>query len=373
MKFEITSRSAWFPARTGILSTAHGDFETPVFMPVGTNATVKAVAPRDLESLGVSIVLANSYHLYLRPGHKLVEELGGLHCFMGWSRPILTDSGGFQVYSLARLRDISEEGVTFRSHLDGSLHFIGPKEAMEIQMSLGADMAMAFDECVPYPASHDYVMRSVGLTTRWAQRCLDAWKGVNQSLFAIVQGGMYPDLRELSARALVRLGFDGYAIGGLSVGEDRAVRLAMIEATKRCLPEDRPVYLMGVGTPEDLVEGSMRGIDMFDCVMPTRNARNGMLFTEKGRLSIKNLRYRNDLLPPDEECGCYTCSNFSRAYLRHLFLSGEILAYQLNTIHNLSYYMHLMCGIREAIRQNRLDKFREKFYERQTLLKEEVT
>ncbi len=373
LQFEITSKSLTGKARTGILSTAHGSFETPVFMPVGTHASVKAISPRDLESIGVGIILANAYHLYLRPGHKLVEELGGLRRFMAWPHPTLTDSGGFQVYSLAALRKISEDGVSFRSHLDGSLHFIGPKEAMEIQTSLGADIAMTFDECVPYPSEYDYVEKSLGLTTRWAARCLDFWKSKEQSLFGIVQGGMYADLRERSAADLVSLDFEGYAIGGLSVGEDMTTRLEMIEATKCCLPENKPVYLMGVGSPEDLVEASFRGVDMFDCVMPTRNARNGTLFTSKGRVSLKNLRFRDDPRPLDEECDCYTCANFSRAYLRHLFLSREILAYHLNTLHNISYYMRLMSGIRNAIRQNTLDKFIEKFYERQTLLKEEFS
>jgi len=373
LRFDITSRSSFGKARAGIVYTAHGSFETPVFMPVGTHASVKAICPRDLESIGVGIVLANAYHLYLRPGHDLVKRMGGIHRFMAWPHPVLTDSGGFQVYSLADLREISEDGVAFRSHLDGSLHFIGPKESMEIQRDLGADIAMTFDECVPYPSEYDYVSRSVELTARWAERCRDFWNGSEQSLFGIVQGGMYADLREKSAADMVSLVFDGYAIGGLSVGEDMATRLDMIETTKKCLSEDKPVYLMGVGSPEDLIEASLRGVDMFDCVMPTRNARNGMLFTSKGKLSIKNLHFRDDPRPPDEECECYTCSNFSRAYLRHLFLSREILAYQLNTLHNISYYMKLMSGIRNAIRQNTLDKFIEKFYERQTLLKEEFS
>lgn len=372
MHFAITHRSSGQMARTGILTTAHGAVETPTFMPVGTHASVKAVSPRDLREAGVGMILANAYHLYLRPGNDLIRDLGGLHRFMGWEGPILTDSGGFQIYSLAALRSISEEGVSFRSHLDGSLHFLSPEKAIEIQRCLGSDIAMVLDECAPHTASRDYVEKSLNLTARWAARCLNAWPGGDASLFAIVQGGMFEDLRRMSAEQLVAMGFEGYAIGGLSVGEDMPTRLRMVEATKECLPEQSPLYLMGVGSPEDLVEGAFRGVDMFDCVMPTRNARNGMLFTGKGRLSIKNRRYLDDPRPLDEDCRCFTCSNFSRAYLRHLFLSKEILSYQLNTIHNLSYYIKLMSDVRDAIRENTLDKFREKFYERQTLLQEEV-
>jgi queuine tRNA-ribosyltransferase len=372
LRFTITHRASGLKARTGILTTAHGALETPAFMPVGTHASVKAISPRDLGEAGVGMILANAYHLYLRPGHELIRGFGGLHRFMGWEGPILTDSGGFQIYSLAALRKISDEGASFRSHLDGSLHFISPEKAIEIQRCLGSDIAMVLDECVPHTASRDYVEKSLHLTSRWARRCLDVWHGGEASLFAIVQGGMFDDLRRMSAEQLVAMGFEGYAIGGLSVGEDMITRLNMVEAAKGCLPEQSPVYLMGVGSPEDLVEGALRGVDMFDCVMPTRNARNGMLFTGKGRLSIKNRRYLDDPRPIDEECRCYTCSNFSRAYLRHLFLSKEILSYQLNTIHNLNYYTKLMSDVRDAIRQNALDKFREKFYERQTLLQEEV-
>jgi len=331
-------------------------------MPVGTQGSVKALSPEDLEEIGARIILSNTYHLYLRPGHGLIEKLGGLHRFMNWSRPILTDSGGFQVYSLSRLRTISDEGVTFQSHLDGSTHFIGPKEAMAIQQALGSDIMMAFDECAPYPADHEYVENSVRLTSLWAERCLEHKKNNRQALFGIVQGGVYRDLREKSARDLVAMDFDGYALGGLSVGEDMETRLRVIKEAIPFLPEDKPVYLMGVGKPEDIVEAALLGVDMFDCVMPTRNARNGTLFTGKGKVVIKNARYTDDTGPVEEGCNCYTCTHFSRAYLRHLFMAREILAYRLNTIHNLSYYMRLMSEIREAIRNGTLEEFRDGFY-----------
>jgi queuine tRNA-ribosyltransferase len=322
---------------------------------------VKAVSPQDLDDANVRIILANTYHLYLRPGHKVIEQLGGLNQFMNWAGPILTDSGGFQVYSLSNLRTISEDGVTFRSHLDGSRHFIGPEEAIKIQKSLGGDIIMALDECAPYPCDYKYVLNSVKLTSLWARRCLECNNGKGQSLFGIVQGGMYSDLREMSAKELVEMGFDGYALGGLSVGENRDTRLQIIKETTPFLPDEKPVYLMGVGAPVDLVEAVMSGIDMFDCVMPTRNARNGTLFTTKGRLTIKNARYVDDIKPIDENCQCYTCSNFSRAYLRHLFMSKEILAYRLNTIHNIYYYTHLMTEMKHAIKENRMDLFRQTF------------
>ena len=332
-------------------------------MPVGTQGSVKAVAPEDLFEANVGIILANTYHLYLRPGHQIVESLGGLHGFMNWNRPILTDSGGFQVYSLAGLREITEAGVTFQSHIDGSKHFIGPEEAMEIQRALGADIIMAFDECAPYPADYEYVLNSVKLTSLWAGRCINAKRDVNQALFGIVQGGMYDDLREMSAKELVPMDFDGYALGGLSVGEDRETRSRVISTTRHLLPDDKPVYLMGVGTPADLLEAVMQGVDMFDCVMPTRNARNGTLFTSNGKLNIKNAKYAQDKGPIDDTCGCYTCRNYSRAYLRHLYTARELLAYRLNTIHNIFYYSHLMQRIREAIREDRLEAFRQAFYE----------
>ncbi|MBW1721816.1 MAG: tRNA guanosine(34) transglycosylase Tgt [Deltaproteobacteria bacterium] len=362
MDFTVCQRHGLGRARIGKIQTPHGSFETPVFMPVGTQGSVKALSPEDLEEVGVRIILSNTYHLYLRPGHQVIEKLGGLHAFMSWNGPILTDSGGFQVYSLAKLRHITEEGVTFQSHLDGSRHFIGPREAMEIQQALGSDIMMAFDECVPYPADYEYVRRSVRLTSLWAEKCLEYRRESRQALFGIVQGGMYPDLRAESARTLVEMGFSGYALGGLSVGEDMETRLEMIRATVPLLPEDKPVYLMGVGRPEDILEAVMLGVDMFDCVMPTRNARNGTLFTQQGKMVIKNARYREDPRPVEESCRCYTCTHFSRAYLRHLFLAREILAYRLNTIHNLSYYARLMEEIRAAIREDRLEAYRETFY-----------
>lgn len=348
----------------GQIRTSHGDFQTPVFMPVGTQGSVKAVSPEDLILADVRIILANTYHLYLRPGHGIIERLGGLHRFMNWTGPILTDSGGFQVYSLAGLRRISENGVTFRSHIDGSEHFIGPEQAMEIQKALGADIIMAFDECAPYPADHDYVLNTVRLTRQWAERCMAYERSSNQALFGIIQGGVYPDLREKCARELVAMGFDGYAIGGLSVGEDAETRIRVVSETRPFLPDDKPVYLMGVGTPEDIVEAVTRGVDMFDCVMPTRNARNGTLFTENGKLNIRNARFTDDGAPLDENCGCYTCTNYSRAYLRHLFMARELLGYRLSTIHNLYYYSSLMKGIRQAIEKNRMEQFRQSFYKK---------
>ncbi len=361
LEFTLKHHCTSTRARVGKIRTWHGEFETPVFMPVGTQGTVKAVSPEELLDAHVQIILANTYHLYLRPGHEVVKRLGGLHRFMNWNRPILTDSGGFQVYSLAGLRQISDEGVTFQSHLDGSKHFIGPKEAMEIQTALGADIIMAFDECAPYPAEYEYVQNSVRLTSLWAQKCLDSKKDERQALFGIVQGGMYKDLRQKSAEELVSMDFDGYALGGLSVGEDFATRSRVVSETREFLPDDKPVYLMGVGTPEDILDAVIQGVDMFDCVMPTRNARNGTLFTTQGRLNIKNSSFAEDDRPVDESCGCYTCTHYSRAYLRHLYMARELLAYRLNTIHNLFYYSRLMAEIRTAIKEDRLDAFRLSF------------
>ena len=344
-----------------MVKTEHGEFGTPVFMPVGTQGTVKAVSPEDMHDVGVEILLANTYHLYLRPGHRIIDRLGKLHRFMSWNAPILTDSGGFQVFSLSKLRRISEEGVTFQSHIDGSTHFIGPVEAMTIQQALGADIGMAFDECVRYPADYEYVANSVRLTSRWARTCIEHRRDANQALFGIVQGGMYLDQRERSARDLVGLDFDGYALGGLAVGEDRETRSTIVQETVTFLPPERPIYLMGVGKPLDIIQAVASGVDMFDCVLPTRNARNGALFTRRGMIAIKNARYREDESPVDEQCGCYTCSHYSRAYLRHLFMAKELLAYRLNTIHNLSYYMDLMRDIRRAIQERRFTDFLECF------------
>jgi queuine tRNA-ribosyltransferase len=349
-------------ARLGSLTTPHGSIDTPVFMPVGTQATVKAMTPEELWATGAQIILANTYHLYIRPGHELVARLGGLHEFMHWDGPILTDSGGFQVFSLGELRKISEEGVRFQSHLDGSYHFISPERAIAIQEALGGDIIMCFDECPPYPAEYDYVRRSAELTGRWARRCKEAKRRDDQALFGIVQGGMYRDLRERSAMELCALGFDGYALGGLSVGEEKRLMYEVMEYCAPLLPEDKPRYVMGIGAPEDLIEGINSGVDMFDCVMPTRNARNGMLFTATGRINIKNAGYAEDRSPIDGECACYVCKNYSRAYLRHLYRAGEILASRLNTWHNLHYYQALMAGARQAIAEDRFMQFRGEFY-----------
>ena len=368
LDFKILHKCPSNRARVCEFETFHGRFETPVFMPVGTQGSVKALSPEEIEKAGVKIILANTYHLYLRPGHRVVEKLGGLHTFMNWKGPILTDSGGFQVYSLSKLRSISEEGVTFQSHIDGSSHFIGPQEAVKIQRALGGDIIMAFDECVPYPADYDYVLNSVRLTSLWAERCMEQKRGESQDIFGIVQGGMYGDLREMSAKELVKMGFDGYALGGLSVGEDDDTRKRIIKETIDFLPEDKPIYLMGVGRPEDILEAVFEGVDMFDCVMPTRNARNGTLFTNRGRLVIKNSCHIDDERPIDGECGCYTCANYSRAYLRHLFMANELLAYRLNSIHNIYYYTHLMEDIRNSIRENRLEDYRLAFYQQREVL-----
>jgi queuine tRNA-ribosyltransferase len=361
-KFSLTNKGADTAGRLGKITTSHGEIITPVFMPVGTQATVKTLSPEDLEAIGAEIILSNTYHLFLRPGHELIRDFGGLHRFMNWKRPVLTDSGGFQVFSLADLRKVTDEGVTFQSHIDGGAkHFITPEYAVEIQEALSADIVMAFDECIPYPATRDYAQESLERTHRWARRCRDAKKDTGQALFGIVQGGMYPDLRKRSAETLVDIGFDGYAIGGLSVGETKPMMYEMLEATVPSLPGDQPRYLMGVGTPEDLVEGVDRGVDMFDCVMPTRNARNGTFFTSFGKLVIRNSRYERDREPIDPACGCYTCRNYSRAYLRHLFNAGEVLALRLGTIHNLFFYLNLMRDVRSSIGQGRFKEFKRGF------------
>ncbi|MBN1572215.1 MAG: tRNA guanosine(34) transglycosylase Tgt [Deltaproteobacteria bacterium] len=364
--YRITHRSGECGARIGELETPHGLVKTPVFMPVGTQATVKGMSPDRLRELGAEIVLSNTYHLYLRPGHEVIERLGGLHRFMGWDRPILTDSGGFQVYSLGELRKLSEEGVKFQSHLDGSTHVLTPEGAVSIQESLGADIIMCLDECTSYPSSYEDTRRSMELTLRWAERSKGAKDGNKdrQALFGIVQGGMYEDLRRESAAGTVDIGFPGYAVGGLSVGESKGLMYEMVEIALSLLPEEKPRYIMGVGTPEDLVNLSGMGADMFDCVMPTRNARNGTLFTSKGKVIIKNERYKDDGAPVDDDCTCYTCRNFSRAYLRHLFMAGEILSSILNTLHNLHFYFSVIRGIREAIYGDRFLSFKRDFFNR---------
>lgn len=336
-------------------------------MPVGTLATVKSLSPEDLHSCGAQIILGNTYHLYLRPGCNVIQAFSGLHRFMHWEGPILTDSGGFQVFSLARLRKITEEGADFQSHIDGSRHLLTPEKAIDIQICLNADIIMCLDQCIAYPSTQKEAADAMNLTTRWARRCKTAWKDQaddSHALFGIVQGGMYPELRRASADALVEMEFPGYAIGGLSVGEPADVMLEMAEITLQHLPRSSPRYIMGVGTPENLVELVSRGADMFDCVMPTRNARNGQLFTPKGALNISNARFRTDTAPIDEHCACYTCQHYSRAYLRHLYLSREILAYRLNTIHNIHYYISLMAEMRNAIINDAFDDFRNNFYER---------
>ena len=352
-------------ARRGKIVTPHGEVKTPAFMPVGTQGTVKALTPEDLEDLSAEIVLCNTYHLYLRPGHELIATLGGLHSFIHWNHPLLTDSGGFQIYSISRLRKIKDEGVHFRSHLDGSPHLLTPERVIEIQEALGADIIMCLDECTPYPSSYDYTRESLSLTTRWADRCKKAHTKKDQALFGIIQGGMYPDLRKQSAKEIVGFDFPGYALGGLGVGETKDTLHEILDTTVPLIPHDKPRYLMGVGTPQDLLECVKKGIDMFDCVMPTRHARNGMLFTSFGNLVIKNAEFADDARPLDPQCGCYTCKHYSRAYLRHLYMAKEILSARLNTIHNLYYYLHLMEEIRDAISKQHFEEYTYDFYEKQ--------
>lgn len=376
MKFELLNKDA--NARLGRITTERGVINTPAFMPVGTQATVKAMSPDELKDIGAEIILCNTYHLYLRPGHKTIASLGGLHKFMNWDKPILTDSGGFQVFSLSALRNIAENGVHFRSHLDGSMHFIGPDMAMEIQSDLGSDICMTFDECTPYPASYDYAVKSLELTTKWARRCKEFMsselrvksseslttqnsKLKTQSLFGIIQGGIYKDLRKRSLEELIEIGFDGYATGGLSVGEPKEKVHEIINFIAPLMPEDKPRYLMGIGDLKDMLIAVEAGFDMFDCVMPTRNARNGTLFTSSGRISIKRTEYKADNSPLDENCGCYACRNFSKAYLRHLFLAKEILSMRLNTIHNLYFYIDFFRKMRDAIKGKKFREFREKW------------
>ncbi|TAN45384.1 MAG: tRNA guanosine(34) transglycosylase Tgt [Nitrospirae bacterium] len=363
MKFEIHAKDG--AARTGVIETERGSIRTPAFMPVGTQATVKAMSPEELVSAGAEIILSNTYHLYLRPGHEIIRQTGGLHKFMHWQKPVLTDSGGFQVYSLSSLRKIREDGVEFRSHLDGSLHFIGPEKAMEIQTALGSDIVMAFDECTPYPAEYEYALKSLELTTGWAGRCKEFLKRSEResaaALFGIVQGGMYKDLRERSLNELLEMDFEGYAAGGLSVGEPKDEMYDVVGFIAPKMPDTKPRYLMGVGDLLDMIEAVEHGFDMFDCVMPTRNARNGTLFTSAGRISIKKTEFKADPSPLDPECGCYTCRNYSRAYLRHLFLAREILSMRLNTIHNLHFYLNFMGNMRKAISAGAFARFKKKW------------
>lgn len=362
IKYELVKQDAATGARAGIIHTPHGSFPTPIFMPVGTQASVKAVSPDELKDLGAGIILSNTYHLFLRPGMDLVREAGGLHKFMHWDRAILTDSGGFQVFSLGSLRKITEEGVTFRSHIDGSKKFLSPEVSVEVQTALGSDIVMAFDECVPYPADYEYTKRSTDRTHRWAERCKKAMTRDDQGLFGIVQGGMFKELRRESANILVDMDFPGYAVGGLSVGEPKEMMYEMLDYTTELLPKDKPRYLMGVGTPDCLVEGVARGIDMFDCVFPTRVARNGMAMTWNGRLVMKNSEFTHDHTPLEENCGCYACRNgYTRAYIRHLVRAGEIFGLRLLTLHNLYFLQQFMRELRQSIIEERFAAFRSDF------------
>ena len=377
VQFDFTVTHTDGGARRGIMTTPHGVVETPAFMPVGTQGAVKGVTHRDLEALGAQILLSNTYHLYLRPGDDVIARRGGLHKFIGWSKPILTDSGGYQVFSLAARRTIDEQGAHFRSHLDGAAHLLTPEKAADIQARLGSDIAMVLDECLAHPATEDQARASMNRTARWARRARDRFLAIRnrcaadvtttnagQAQFGIVQGGVFTQLREESASETVAIGFEAYAIGGLSVGEPTDLMYEIVAQTTACLPVDRPRYLMGTGTPDDLVESVARGVDLFDCVLPTRNARNGQLFTSEGRINIKNARYAEDDRPPDPECGCYTCRTCSRAYLRHLFQAGEINACTLNTLHNLNFYLDTLRRIRESVTFGRFESFRDEFRDR---------
>lgn len=362
--YELIKKDPRTKSRRGRVKTPHGTIETPVFMPVGTAATVKAMRPEQVKEMGAEIILSNTYHLYLRPGHEIVRQAGGLHKFMNWDRAILTDSGGFQVFSLGDLRKIKEEGVEFRSHIDGSKHFFTPEKSMEVQNALGSDIMMAFDECAPYPADRSYVKNSLERTTRWLARCKEAHKDVKrQSLFGIMQGGMYKDLRYESAMQIVEMDLPGYSIGGLSVGEPKDLMYEVLDDCVDLLPAEKPRYLMGVGSPDCLFEGVERGIDMFDCVLPTRIARHGMAMTSLGRVNIKNARHERSFQPLDPNCGCYTCQNYSKAYLRHLYKSDEILSAMLLTNHNLYFLVKTMEKIRKAIDEDRFLEYKKEFYD----------
>lgn len=364
LEYKLIKKSKDTKARVGEIKTNHGIIKTPVFMPVGTRATVKTMTPEEVKDLGAQIILSNTYHLFLRPGPEIIEKAGGLHKFMNWHGPILTDSGGFQVFSLSANRKITEEGVTFRSHIDGSKQFLSPEISIDVQNSLGSDIIMAFDECAPYPATYEYIEHSMNRTTRWAKRCKDHHKNTdNQALFGIVQGGMYKDLRKKSAEDLVAMDFPGYAVGGLSVGEPKDIMVDILDYTTDFLPEDKPRYLMGVGTPDYLFEAVEHGIDMADCVLPTRIARNGTAMTSVGRVIVKNGKYKEDFTSLDENCDCYTCRNYTKAYIRHLFNVNEILAYRLLSIHNIYFLTNLMENIRNSILEDRFLEFKKEFYE----------
>ncbi len=367
-QFKIIAQSERTRARAGELELVHGTLKTPVFMPVGTLASVKSLSTEELRDAGAQIILGNTYHLYLRPGCDVIDLFSGLHKFMNWDRPILTDSGGFQVFSLAKLTKITEEGAAFQSHIDGSKHLLTPEKSVDVQISLDSDIMMCLDQCIPYPATESQAKEAMELTSRWAARCKTRWlekTGAQNALFGIVQGGMFEPLRRQSAEELKEIGFPGYALGGLSVGEPTEMMYDVAEYSLPMLPEDKPRYIMGVGTPENLVELVARGADMFDCVMPTRNARNGQLFTQNGPINISNAKFRTDTGPADPECDCYTCRNYSLAYLRHLYMSRELMSYRLNTLHNIHFYIKLMERIREAIIQGRFEEFRRDFHEKQ--------
>lgn len=363
VNYELVAEDRKTGARAGLLHTPHGVFKTPMFMPVGTQATVKTVTPEELEEMGAQIILSNTYHLFLRPGTELIHEAGELHRFMNWNKGILTDSGGFQVFSLGAMRKITEEGVYFRSFLDGSKQFLSPEISIRAQEDLGSDIAMAFDECIPYPADYEYARKSTERTTRWAKRCIKAHQRTDRGIFGIIQGGMYKDLRKQSAMEISSLPFDGVAVGGLSVGEPHDLMYDILEETTQWMPKRKARYLMGVGTPDCLVEGVARGVDMFDCVFPTRVARNGMAMIHTGRMNMKNKQYERDFRPIEESCGCYTCRNYTRAYIRHLYKSEELLAFRLVTIHNLYFLLQFMRDMREAIVQGNFSEFREHFME----------
>lgn len=363
-EFELIKECPDTGARAGRFHTPHGVIETPVFMPVGTQATVKTMTPEELKNCNAQIILSNTYHLYLRPGHELVQEAGGLHQFMHWDRPILTDSGGFQVFSLGDLRKIKEEGVAFRSHIDGSKHLFTPESVMAIENALGADIIMAFDECIPYPATYEYTKNSLERTTRWLERCQAAHKRDDQALFGIIQGGMYRELREQSAREVTSVDLPGYGIGGLSVGEPAEKMYEMLGYTTPLMPKNKPRYLMGVGAPDNLVEGVMRGVDMFDCVLPSRIGRNGTVMTHEGKIVVRNAEYAHDYRPLEEGCNCYACRNYTRAYIRHLIKANEVLGIRLTTLHNIYFLTHLMQEIRQAILNDSFLAFREAFYEK---------
>jgi queuine tRNA-ribosyltransferase len=362
LKFQCLAKDG--KARAGLIETDHGAIETPVFMPVGTQGTVKAIEQRELIELGAQVILGNTYHLYLRPGMDIIEQAGGLHKYINWQKPILTDSGGFQVFSLSDLRDIDHDGVTFRSHIDGSSHVFTPENVIRIQKQIGGDIIMAFDECTPYPCEFEYAEKSGNMTLQWAEQCRTIHEkqtplyGHSQALFGIVQGSVYPEIRETNARALAKMEFDGYAIGGLAVGEPVDEMYRITDFTEQFLPADKPRYLMGIGLPENILESIERGMDMFDCVVPTRNARNGMLFTNNGTINIRNSQYKDDFTPVDDECKCYTCSNFTRSYLRHLFLAKEILGLQLASIHNLAFFLWITDEARKVILEKRFKEWK---------------